>query len=107
MTSLPHPIGQKVVCVRADFSRTVFEWFDRVPVADGVYTISEIFWANEYGTGNRVLSVRLTELPPILPAWGGFSLWRFRLLADEKIRRNRARRKASEPASCPFNQMPR
>jgi len=41
MTSLPHPIGQKVVCVRADFSRTVFEWFDRVPVADGCHGLHE------------------------------------------------------------------
>lgn len=90
MTSfLPHPVGEKVVCIHGHFPAAVFEVFDRVPEENQVYTVSEIFWAPEHGTNRPMLSVRLTELPPINAACGGFSLWRFRLLGDIKTLRRR------------------
>lgn len=101
MNPLSHPVGQKVVCVHADFPTAVFEAFDRVPQKDQVYTVSEIFWGQEHGTGRSVLSVRLTELPPIRAGWGGFSLWRFRLLEDVKELRRRQRRAEAQPVDHP------
>lgn len=99
MNALPHPVGQKVVCLHAHFPAAAFEAFDRVPEQDGVYTVSEIFWGKEHGTGRPTLSLRLTELPPVRPGWGGFSLWRFRLLEDEKELRRRERVKEGQEAS--------
>ena len=88
---LPFHVGQKVVCVYDHFYDAVFEVFDAVPKEGQVYTISAIFWAKEHRTRRDMLSVRLVELPPIDPDYGGFSLWRFRSLEDEK--RLRARQK--------------
>lgn len=82
MSPSPFPIGHQVVCLHDQFQAAVFEVFDAVPKADQVYTISEIFWAKEHGTRRDMLSVRLVEIPPIKPGFGGFSLWRFRLLED-------------------------
>jgi hypothetical protein len=91
MNPLCHPVGQKVVCIDANFPSAVFEAFDQVPRQDEVYTVSEMFWGVEHGTQRLVLSLRLTELPPIQRGWGGFSLRRFRLLEDVKILRRRER----------------
>ncbi|MES2507863.1 MAG: hypothetical protein V4599_14250 [Verrucomicrobiota bacterium] len=99
MNALPHPVGQKVVCIHAHFPQAALEAFDRLPQQDGVYTIREVFWANEHGTERPMLSVRLTELPPIRQGWGGFSLWRFRLLEDEKEVRRRERVKEKQKSS--------
>jgi hypothetical protein len=84
-------IGQKVVCVHGHFPAAVFEHFDRVPQENGTYTVSEIIWCREYVTDRPGFSVRLAELPPIMPGTGCFSLWRFRLLANEETlpRRNK------------------
>ena len=91
MNPLPHPIGQKVVCINDHFVPAVFEEFDQIPREGQVYTISHLFWGREHGTGEWMLSVRLTEIPPLQAGWGGFSLWRFRLLEDIKILRRRER----------------
>ncbi|MCX6838652.1 MAG: hypothetical protein NTX35_12695 [Verrucomicrobia bacterium] len=87
MPELPFPVGQKVICVHDYFAAAVFEVFDATPKAGQVYTIREVFWAKEHLTRRDMLSVRLVELPPIDPDYGGFSLWRFRLLEDEKLLR--------------------
>jgi hypothetical protein len=84
MPSLPFPIGQKVVCVHGHFPAAVFEHFDRVPQENCTYTVSEIICCREYATDRPGFSVRLAELPPIMPGTGCFSLWRFRWLTDEK-----------------------
>lgn len=102
MNPLPHPVGQKVICIHAHFPEAAQEAFDRLPEQDGVYTVSEIFWAQEHGTGRPMLSIRLTELPPLRKGWGGFSLWRFRLLEDEKELRRRERVRQKEPAPEPW-----
>jgi hypothetical protein len=94
MPSLPFPIGQKVVCVHGHFPAAVFEHFDRVPQENCTYTVSEIKWCREYVTDRPGFSVRLAELPPLMPTKGCFSLWRFRLLADEKILRCRNKESA-------------
>lgn len=96
MPSLPFPIGQKVVCVHGRFPAAVFEHFDRVPQENCTYTVSEVIWCREYATDRPGFSVRLAELPPIMPAKGCFSLWRFRLLADEKILRSRKKKSAQD-----------
>lgn len=87
MSSLPHPVGHKVVCIHGTFASRILELFSRAPRENHVYTISEVFWESECGTGGVTLNVRLTELPPIRPGLGGFPLWRFRLLEDVKILR--------------------
>lgn len=103
MNPLPHPIGQKVVCVHGHFPSATYEAFDRVPEEGGVYTVNDLFWAQEHATGRMILSIRLTELPPVKEGWGGFSLWRFRLLEDEKIIRRRAREKAAQGQADAMN----
>ncbi|MCB1209827.1 MAG: hypothetical protein KDK97_10890, partial [Verrucomicrobiales bacterium] len=75
MKTAPWPVGQKVVCCFDHFPSAVFEVFDAVPQEGGIYTISEVVWANEYATGRPSLSVRLAELPPIQPGHGSFGLW--------------------------------
>ena len=97
---LPFPTGHKVVCINDRFPPTVYEFFDRVPVKGGVYTIHEVFWAEEFRTGRMLLSVRLTELPALKQAGvrNGISLWRFRLLADGKAQ---AAAVQSTPAPLP------
>ena len=91
-------LGQKVVCVHGHFPAAVFEHFDRVPQENGTYTVSEIIWGREYVTDRLVVSVRLAELPPIMPGTGCFSVWRFRWLADEKTLRRR-NKKSAQPAT--------
>ena len=92
MNPLPHPVGQKVVCVDDNFHLAVFEFYRRIPVKNGVYTISKVTWAGQYVTGHQGLSFYLTELPPI-GLGASFSAYHFRLLEDEKIVRSRQRRK--------------
>ena len=89
----PFPVGQKVVCIDDRFSGAVFEDFDHTPKAGQVYTISDIYWDEEYGTGRMVLGVDLVEVPSILPNWSGFRLSRFRLLEDEKVLRARRQKR--------------
>jgi hypothetical protein len=98
LPSLPFPIGQKVVCVHGHFPAAVFDYFDCVPQENGTYTVSEIIWGREYVTDRLVVSVRLAELPPIMPGTGCFSVWRFRWLADEKTLRRR-NKKSAQPAT--------
>ncbi|MGV3663012.1 MAG: hypothetical protein ACO1TE_22700 [Prosthecobacter sp.] len=92
MDAASFPVGHKVVCIHDHFPPAVHEWFNAIPVEGQVYTIQEIFWAPEHATRRQLLSVRLVELPPVRPGFGGFSLWRFRLLEDEKILRARSRK---------------
>lgn len=94
MDALSFPVGHKVVCVHDHFPPAVYKCFRATPVEGQVYTIREIFWAAEHVSGRQMLSVRLVELPPIRPGRGGFSLWRFRLLEDEKILRARSQKRA-------------
>jgi hypothetical protein len=106
LPSLPFPIGQKVVCVHGHFPAAVFEHFDRVPQENGTYTVSEIIWCREYVTDRPGFSVRLAELPPIMPGTGCFSLWRFRWLADEKTLRCR-NKESAQPATRHLNVEPK
>lgn len=98
MHDLHFPIGQKVICLHDHFPPAVFEVFDATPIAGHVYTISDIFWAKEHITQRDRLSICLTELPPIHPCHGGFSLWRFRLLEDEKRLRLHRKKRAQTSA---------
>ncbi|MCX6840658.1 MAG: hypothetical protein NTX35_23000 [Verrucomicrobia bacterium] len=100
------PISQKVVCVHGHFPAAVFEHFDRVPQENGTYTVSEIIWCREYVTDRPGFSVRLAELPPIMPGTGFFSLWRFRWLADEKTLRCR-NKESAQPAARRLNVEPK
>lgn len=95
MNPLPFPVGHKVICIDAKFRPSVFADFKDIPEEGKVYTIEELFWGNELITGDVSLGVRLTELPPIVPKNGGFCLWRFRLLEDEKTLRHRQRKAQS------------
>jgi hypothetical protein len=96
MNSLPNPIGRKVVCVEDHFHPNVFTHYQRIPVKDGVYTISEVGWGRHYVTGQYGLSFRFTELPTVVPCSVRFSAYHFRLLEDEKIVRSQ-RRKQTRP----------
>lgn len=82
-------VGQKVICVHADFPSAVFERYDHIPLENHVYTVSEFFWCREYVTNRVGPSIRLTELPPLAPGKSAFSSWRFRALVDEKALRSR------------------
>lgn len=102
MNPLPFPVGQKVICINGTFAETVFEDFRRVPEEGKVYTIHEVLWGFDLLNRETALGVRLTEFPPIVPGWGGFCLWRFRLLEDEKILRQRQRKaQVTQPKTAP------
>lgn len=92
MNQLPNPIGRKVVCVEDHFHPNVYTQYRRIPVKDGVYTISEVGWGRHYVTGQYGLSFRFTELPTVVPCNVGFSAYHFRLLEDEKIVRSQRRK---------------
>jgi hypothetical protein len=105
MNPLPNPIGRKVVCVEDDFHPHVFTHYRRIPVKDGVYTISEITWSRHYETRENCLCFNFTEIPWLPPGNAGFAAYHFRFLEDEKIARSQSRtqllpRKPSEPAPC-------
>ena len=87
MIAIPPVVGRKVVCVFADFSAAVYQSFREVPEEGKVYTVSESFVGQEYGSGRPVHCVRLTELPPLTPGRAGFCYWRFRPLEEEKRHR--------------------
>lgn len=82
--SPPFPIGQKVVCTNSSFPAAAFNHFRCLPKEGGIYTIADVFWGVEHGTGETVMSIQLAEFPPHSTRPGGFSLWRFRLLEDLK-----------------------
>ena len=105
MNPLPNPIGRKVVCVEDDFHPHVFTHYRRIPVKDGVYTISKIEWCRHYETREHCLSFKFTELPCHPPGNAGFAAYHFRFLEDEKIVRSQRRKqflpqKPKEPAPC-------
>jgi hypothetical protein len=83
---LPTIVGCKVVCIDDQFPSAVYRRFNRVPQENQIYTVSAIFWCPEHGTKEPLQSVQLAELPPVVEGPGkcGFSLWRFRLLNEEK-----------------------
>ena len=103
MNPLPNPIGRKVVCVEDDFHPHVFTHYRRIPVKDGVYTISKIEWFRHYETRELCLCFNFTEIPWLPPGNAGFAAYHFRFLEDEKIVRSQRRkqflpRKPKEPA---------
>ena len=105
MNSLPNPIGRKVVCVEDHFHPNVFTHYRRIPVKNGVYTISEVKWSCHYETREDCLCFNFTELPWLPPGNAGFAAYHFRFLEDEKIVRSQRRkqflpRKPREPAPC-------
>ncbi|MFZ4594229.1 MAG: hypothetical protein ACOYOF_08230 [Verrucomicrobiaceae bacterium] len=83
-------VGQKVICVHAEFPSAVFERYDHIPQENHVYTVSEVFWCREYVTNRVGPSIRLTEVPPITPgkgpsqAGGSGPWWMKRHPADRK-----------------------
>jgi hypothetical protein len=86
MSSLPWPVGQKVVCVDDQFRSPAIEYFTGLPRKGRVYTVKDVFWGYQWGTETQCLSVRLVEIQPIdSDVSPGFSLWRFRLLEDVKL----------------------
>lgn len=89
MSTLSSIVGQKVVCIFANFPDAVYDHFDQVPVENRVYVVGEIYWGPEHVTQRLIPSVRLIGFPPIARKQSGFGLWRFRLLAEEKILRSR------------------
>jgi hypothetical protein len=84
MNPLPHPVGEKVVCVDAEFSAAIFSQYAAAPRLHEVYTVSGMFWSERAGVPDE-LCVRLTELPPVAGPGIGFPLRKFRLLEDVKI----------------------
>lgn len=106
MNPLPFPVGHKVICIDAKFRASVFDDFKAIPEEGKIYTIEELFWGNDLINGEASLGVRLTELPPIVPHYGGFCLWRFRLLEDEKTLRHRQRKaQLAKPAVRPVREI--
>lgn len=93
---LHFPIGEKVICLHADFPAEAAQHFPQLPVENGIYTISHIQWSPEHVTGRIALGICLTELPRLPESAACLSWWRFRLLSDEKILRARQR---GEPSS--------
>lgn len=79
---MKHPFtpGQKVVCIDDRFPAAVYECYDAVPKQGRIYTVSECCQGRSYTTGRRGPSIRLTEIPPIIPGFGCFSAYRFRAL---------------------------
>jgi hypothetical protein len=105
MNSLPNPIGRKVVCVEDHFHPNVLTHYRRIPVKDGVYTITEVKWSPHYETGQLCLGFRFTELLCLPPFIANFAAYHFRFLEDEKIVRSQRRkqllpRTPREPAPC-------
>jgi hypothetical protein len=78
----PFSVGQKVLCVFADFDAEVGEVFDRVPEENCAYTVSEVYWERNYATGQTVASVKFLEITTRPYRNGGFSAWKFRLLEE-------------------------
>jgi hypothetical protein len=93
MNPLPHPVGEKVVCVDAEFLAAVFSHYAVSPRLHEVYTVSELFWA-EGPEGPVELCVELTELPQSAGPKVGLPLRKFRLLTDVKTLRSWQRRSA-------------
>lgn len=92
MSNLPNIVGRKVVCIHPQFPAATFESFDEVPLSGRVYTVQEVFWGRQHGTGQTVVSIRLGEIAPLKPRGGGFSFWRFRLLHELRPLRKRFRK---------------
>lgn len=113
MNPLPNPVGRKVVCVEDDFHPHVFTHYRRIPVKDGVYTISKIEWFRHYETRELCLCFNFTEIPWFPPGNAGFAAYHFRFLEDEKIVRSQSRKqflprkpKETAPSSKPLPAVP-
>ncbi len=92
MSNLPNIVGRKVICIHPQFPTATFGSFDEVPLRGRVYTVQEVFWGRQHGTGETVVSIRLGEIAPLKTKAGGFSFWRFRLLHEFRPLRRRFRK---------------
>jgi hypothetical protein len=78
----PFSVGQKVLCVFADFGDEVREDYVRLPEENCAYTVSEVYWGEDDTTEQTLASVKLLEVEPHRHRSGGFPAWQFRLLEE-------------------------
>jgi hypothetical protein len=83
-------IGQRVVCVNAQFPRAVLNYLRNLPQPGGIYTVRDLIPAQAWD-GSGTCAVLLSEVrnppAPHRKQWGecGFDPGRFRELTPEEV----------------------